>query len=229
MSNNIKKNQNKINILESELNALRERMGVHNEKMNSIDNYLNKDMLDKKSASQNPSKDNSADFANFLERIATMNGGMNDFKDDEDYSESDDGSSVDEEDVYETEEEGEEESSRDDNSHSSSSSTSSSEEEESSEELEEEGISIPSVSEPEQADEPVLSDVKEPEPEPEPIQESVGLDDLLDVDEKGTSSASKPSVPIKKLDIGTVMSGKDGKGKYIVSLNKSGKKYWKKN
>ena len=44
MSNNIKKNQNKINILESDVHALRERLGVQNEKMNSIDTYLNKDV-----------------------------------------------------------------------------------------------------------------------------------------------------------------------------------------
>jgi len=66
MSNNIKKNQNKINILESDVNALRERLGVHNEKMNSIDSYLNKDMLEKKSSKINSNND-PVDFSNFLE------------------------------------------------------------------------------------------------------------------------------------------------------------------
>lgn len=234
MSNNIKKNQNKINILESELNALRERMGVHHEKMNSIDNYLNKDMLEKKS-SNSPNKDNSADFANFLERIASMNGGINDFKDDEDYS--DDGSSVDEEDVYETEEDDVSTSSSSSKSSTSSSNSKSSSKSSvdnnssSEEELNDNESVLPSNSEPEHADEPVVSDVREPEPEPEPEPvKSVGLDDLLDIDAdvEEKISATKPAVPIKKLDLGTVMPGKDGKSKYIVSLNKSGKKYWKK-
>jgi hypothetical protein len=37
-----------------------------------------------------------------------------------------------------------------------------------------------------------------------------------------------PLESIKKLDLGTVVLGADGKNKYIVSLNKLGKKYWKK-
>ena len=226
MSNNIKKNQNKINILESDVHALRERLGVQNEKMNSIDTYLNKDMLDKK----NNSRDNSdpVDFSNFLERISAMNGNM--MNDDEEYSEEDrssdesstednssvedmsnESSSEDEEDgsdVYETEEESaNEEVSIDEN--------------------------IKSVSsEPEPETEP------EPEPEPEPVQEpvkevevpkkeetSLGLDDLID----DKSSKKMPTASIKKLDLGTVMVGGDGKTKYVVALNKSGKKYWKRN
>ncbi len=226
MSNNIKKNQNKINILESDVHALRERLGVQNEKMNSIDTYLNKDMLDKK----NNSRDNSdpVDFSNFLERISAMNGNM--MNDDEEYSEEDsssdesstednssvedmsnESSSEDEEDgsdVYETEEESaNEEVSIDEN--------------------------VKSVSsEPEPEPEP------KPEPEPEPVQEpvkevevpkkeepSLGLDDLMD----DKSSKKMPTASIKKLDLGTVMVGGDGKTKYVVALNKSGKKYWKRN
>jgi Tfp pilus assembly protein PilO len=98
MSNNIKKNQNKINILESDINALRERLGVHNEKMNSIDNYLNKDMLEKKSSKNNTNGD-PVDFSNFLERISSMNGGM--MSGDNEYSEED--SSEDEDDSTEEE------------------------------------------------------------------------------------------------------------------------------
>lgn len=221
MSNNIKKNQNKINILESDVHALRERLGVQNEKMNSIDTYLNKDMMDKK----NNSKDNSdpVDFSNFLERISAMNGNMmND--DDEEYSEEDsstendssvedmsnESSSEDEEDgsdVYETEEESaSEEVSIDDN-----------------------VKSVSSEPEPEPEPEPVPEPVQEPVKEvevPKKEEESaIGLDDLMD----DKSSKKMPTASIKKLDLGTVMLGGDGKTKYVVALNKSGKKYWKRN
>lgn len=231
MSNNIKKNQNKINILESDINALRERLGVQNEKMNSIDNYLNKDMLEKKSSKMNPNSD-PVDFSNFLERISSMNGGM--MNGDNEYSEED--SSEDEE-----EESNEDDSSEDEESSEEDSSTQYETEESSSEnEVSDEKVSE-SVS---SVDDNVKSESsKEPEPEPvkvvveevvvspkkeEPISEEkpfIGIDDLLD----DKALKKMPTTSIKKLDLGTVMVGGDGKTKYIVALNKSGKKYWKRN
>lgn len=222
MSNNIKKNQNKINILESDVNALRERLGVHNEKMNSIDNYLNKDMLEKKSNKMNSNSD-PVDFSNFLERISSMNGGM--MNGDNEYSEED--SSEDEEDSTEDEEE----SSEEDDSTQYETEESSSKESSSSDEVLEEKVSVSSVddnvkSESSKESEPVavVEEVvpKKEEPEEKPF---VGIDDLMD----DKALKKMPTASIKKLDLGTVMLGGDGKTKYIVALNKSGKKYWKRN
>jgi hypothetical protein len=232
MSNNIKKNQNKINILESDVNALRERLGVQNEKLNSIDNYLNKDMLEKKSNKMNPNSD-PVDFSNFLERISSMNGGM--MKDDNEYSEED--SSEDEEDSTEDEDD----STEDDEDETSEDGSTQYETEESSSETE---VSEEKVSESvSSVDDNVKSESsKESEPEPvkvveevvvlpkkeEPISEEkpfIGIDDLLD----DKALKKMPTASIKKLDLGTVMVGGDGKTKYIVALNKLGKKYWKRN
>ena len=225
MSNNIKKNQNKINILESDVNALRERLGVHNEKMNSIDNYLNKDMLEKKSNKMNPNSD-PVDFSNFLERISSMNGGM--MNGDNEYSEED--SSEDEESTEEDSSEDEESSEEDD------STQYETEESSSDNEVSEEKVyeSVSSVddnvkSESSKESEPVavVEEVVVPKKE-EPVSEEkpfIGIDDLMD----DKALKKMPTASIKKLDLGTVMLGGDGKTKYIVALNKSGKKYWKRN
>jgi hypothetical protein len=232
MSNNIKKNQNKINILESDVNALRERLGVQNEKMNSIDTYLNKDMLEKKTNKMNPNND-PVDFSNFLERISSMNGGM--MNPDNEYSE---------EDSTEEDESTEEEDSDDDSSNEESSVD---EEDESTqyeteESSSEEEVSEEKVSEDVSIDDNVKSESSKesvPEPEPEPVKVVVeeviipkseekpfiGIDDLID----DKALKKMPTASIKKLDLGTVMLGGDGKTKYIVALNKSGKKYWKRN
>jgi hypothetical protein len=240
MSNNIKKNQNKINILESDVNALRERLGVQNEKMNSIDNYLNKDMLEKKSTKPN----DPVDFSNFLERISSMNGNM--MKDENEYSEEDssrDGSSEDE-----SSSNGEEESSvdeEDDSTHYETEDSSSNQEESSEDGSEDVSIDdnvksesskeLESESESESEPEPVKVFVEEKKVEEvvvpkkeEPIFEEkpfIGIDDLMD----DKTLKKMPTASIKKLDLGTVMLGGDGKTKYIVALNKSGKKYWKRN
>lgn len=240
MSNNIKKNQNKINILESDINALRERLGVQNEKMNSIDNYLNKDMLEKKSSKMNPNSD-PVDFSNFLERISSMNGGM--MNGDNEYSEED--SSEDEEESTEDDSSEDEESSEEDGSTQYETEESSDEESdevsnEESDEVSEEKVSesissvddnVKSESSKESIPEPepvkvvveeVVVSPKKEEPEEKPF---VGIDDLMD----DKALKKMPTASIKKLDLGTVMLGGDGKTKYIVALNKSGKKYWKRN
>ena len=230
MSNNIKKNQNKINILESDVNALRERLGVQNEKMNSIDTYLNKDMLEKKSSKMNSNND-PVDFSNFLERISSMNGGM-----------MNGGNEYSEEDSTEEEESTEEEDSDDSSSNEEStvdeedeSTQYETEESSSEEEVSEEDVSIDdnvkyesskeSVPEPEPVkiivEEVVVPKKEEPVSEEKPF---VGIDDLMD----DKALKKMPTASIKKLDLGTVMLGGDGKTKYIVALNKSGKKYWKK-
>jgi len=245
MSNNIKKNQNKINILESDVNALRERLGVQNEKMNSIDNYLNKDMLEKK----NTKPSDPVDFSNFLERISSMNGNM--MSGDNEYSEGD--SSTNESSEDQTSSDGDEE---DDSTHYETDDSSEDVSEDASEDVsgddsedDSEDVSIDDVS----IDDNVKSESSkelesEPEPEPvkvvveekkieevvippkkeEPIFEDkpfVGIDDLMD----DKALKKMPTASIKKLDLGTVMLGGDGKTKYIVALNKLGKKYWKRN
>jgi hypothetical protein len=73
----------------------------------------------------------------------------------------------------------------------------------------------------------VVEEVVVPKKE-EPVSEEkpfIGIDDLID----DKALKKMPTASIKKLDLGTVMLGGDGKTKYIVALNKSGKKYWKRN
>jgi hypothetical protein len=216
MSNNIKKNQNKINILESDINALRERLGVHNEKMNSIDNYLNKDMLERKNIKTGTNND-PVDFSNFLERISSMNGGV--MQADNEFSEED--SSEDEEESTEDEDE---ESSVEEESTEYETDESSSDNEVSEEKVSESVSSVDDnvKSESSKESEPVVVVPKKEESEEKPF---IGIDDLLD----DKVLKKMPIASIKKLDLGTVMLGGDGKTNYIVALNKSGKKYWKRN
>ena len=77
-------------------------------------------------------------------------------------------------------------------------------------------------SEPVVVEEVVVPKKEEPVSEEKPF---IGIDDLMD----DKALKKMPTASIKKLDLGTVMLGGDGKTKYIVALNKSGKKYWKRN
>jgi len=173
----------------------------------------------------NPNSD-PVDFSNFLERISSMNGGM--MNGDNEYSEED--SSEDEEDSTEDEEDSteDEEESSEDGSTQYETDESSSENEVSEEKVSESVSSVDDNVKSESSKEPepaVVEEVvipKKEEPEEKPF---IGIDDLID----DKALKKMPTASIKKLDLGTVMVGGDGKTKYIVALNKSGKKYWKRN
>jgi hypothetical protein len=184
-------------------------------------------MLEKK----NNKRENSdpVDFSNFLERITSMNGNM--MKDDDEYSgeesSTDEGStedSVDDDDSSDEEESSVEDGSEDYETEESSSSSVDNEEVSVDASVDDNVKSVSSDSS--VSAEPVkiiVEEVKEIEiKKEEPL---LGLDDLID----DKTLKKMPTTSIKKLDLGTIMLGGDGKTKYIVSLNKSGKKYWKRN
>ena len=76
-SNDIRKNKNKINICESDINSLRERITTLNQKINVIENDLTNNFSKKsgsKSNMQNPVEMiNQQNFAEILEKLGSMN------------------------------------------------------------------------------------------------------------------------------------------------------------
>lgn len=201
LSNNIKKNQNKINICDSDVMALRERVQSLTNKVNSMEEYLNKGMIEKKQG--NPMRDET--FTNILEKLSSMNGDLEDYDEEDDESEEDD--SDDEEDSDDEDESDDDES--DD-----------SEDDESEEDIEdilEEDVIV------KEEEAPVV--IKEEEV---PVkEEELGIDNIIQ-DEVIQPSKKYPDVDLSGLNVGTVMLGSDGKTKYVVSSNKAGKKSWKK-
>lgn len=206
LSNNIKKNQNKINICDSDVMALRERVQSLTNKVNSMEEYLNKGMIEKKQG--RPMHDEN--FTNILEKLSSMNGDLEDYdeEDDEDDSEEDDS---DDEDDSEEDDESEDDESDDDEE------SGDDESEEDIEDILEEDEII--------KEEEVPVFVKEEEV---PVkEEELGIDNIIQ-DEVKEPSKKYPDVDLSGLNVGTVMLGSDGKTKYVVSSNKAGKKSWKK-
>jgi regulatory protein YycI of two-component signal transduction system YycFG len=77
-SNDIRKNKNKINICESDINSMRERISTLQQKVLSVENNLNNDFSKKPKMNMDPSfmkNSDGADFAGILETL----GGMNNF------------------------------------------------------------------------------------------------------------------------------------------------------
>ncbi len=64
-SNDIRKNKNKLNIIESDLNAIRERLSNMNQKMTSLENSVNMEGKSKKRGGDN--------FPDILEKLSSMN------------------------------------------------------------------------------------------------------------------------------------------------------------
>jgi hypothetical protein len=210
LSNNIKKNQNKINICDSDVMALRERVQSLTNKVNSMEEYLNKGMIEKKQG--NPMRDET--FTNILEKLSSMNGDLEDY-DEEDESEEDD--SDDEEDSDDEDESDDDESDDDDESGDDDESVDDDESEEDIEDILEEDVIV------KEEEVPVV--IKEEEV---PVkEEELGIDNIIQ-DEVIQPSKKYPDVDLSGLNVGTVMLGSDGKTKYVFSSNKAGKKSWKK-
>ena len=100
-SNDIRKNKNKLNICESDLNSLRERMSTMNQKIQMLESNPPSSMKTNKAmnfdAQQMPQGQN---FVDILEKLGSM-GNQNDFfmnEDDEDVSEASDEDENDDED-----------------------------------------------------------------------------------------------------------------------------------
>jgi hypothetical protein len=204
LSNNIKKNQNKINICDSDVMALRERVQSLTNKVNSMEEYLNKGMIEKKQG--NPIRDET--FTNILEKLSSMNGDLEDY--DEDDSEEDDSEdeSDDDDESGDDEDESDDDESGDDEDESG---------DESVEDILEEDVIIKEEEAP----------VKEEEAPVVIKEEELGIDNIIQ-DEVIQPPKKYPDVDLSGLNVGTVMLGSDGKTKYVVSSNKAGKKSWKK-
>ena len=217
LSNNIKKNQNKINICDSDVMALRERVQSLTNKVNSMEEYLNKGMVEKKQG--RPVHDES--FTNILEKLSSMNGDLEDYdeEDDEDDSEEDDSEDDDdsEEDDDESDDDDEDESGDDEDESGEDESGDDESGDESVEDILEEDIIIKEEEAP----------VKEEEVPVVIKEEELGIDNIIQ-DEVKEAPKKYPDVDLSGLNVGTVMLGSDGKTKYVVSSNKAGKKSWKK-
>ena len=201
LSNNIKKNQNKINICDSDVMALRERVQSLTNKVNSMEEYLNKGMIEKKQG--RPIHDEN--FTNILEKLSSMNGDLDDYDEEDDDSEDEDDSEDDDDSEDEDDDSDDDDESGDDES------------EEDIEDILEEDEII------KEEEVPVV--VKEEEV---PVkEEELGIDNIIQ-DEVKEPSKKYPDVDLSGLNVGTVMLGSDGKTKYVVSSNKAGKKSWKK-
>jgi competence protein ComGC len=111
LSNNIKKNQNKINICDSDVMALRERVQSLTNKVNSMEEYFNKGMVEKKQG--RPVNDES--FTNILEKLSSMNGDLEDYDEEED-EEDDDSEDDDDSDDSDDDEDGDDDESGEDES-----------------------------------------------------------------------------------------------------------------
>jgi hypothetical protein len=209
LSNNIKKNQNKINICDSDVMALRERVQSLTNKVNSMEEYLNKGMIEKKQG--NSIRDET--FTNILEKLSSMNGDLEDYdeEDDEDDSEEDD--SEDESDDDDGDDESDDESDDDEDESGDDS------DDESEEDILEEDVII------KEEEAPVV--IKEEEAPVVIKEEELGIDNIIQ-DEVIQPSKKYPDVDLSGLNVGTIMLGSDGKTKYVVSSNKAGKKSWKK-
>lgn len=206
-SNDIRKNKNKLNICDSDINSIRERLVALNQKVSSLENSLTNDMGRKKSG-QN--------FSNILEQLGSMNNNfMNGGIDIEDYEEeSDDNTEVEEEEDDEEVEDDEE-----------------AEDDEEEAEDEEEEAEDDEAEDDEAEDDVIVEEieitVESEESESKPVEKEVVQEPV--VEEVIQDSKKKtPSKDPSKLDIGVTEFSPNGNTKYSVQLNKSGKKYWKK-
>jgi hypothetical protein len=84
-SNDIRKNKNKLNICESDIQALRERVTSLNQKIGQLEN------IEYKPSKNNVSFDSSQpDFVNLLEKLGSMNQGYYNADDEDVYVTEDD-------------------------------------------------------------------------------------------------------------------------------------------
>lgn len=217
LSTNVKKNQNKINILESDIQALRERLSNEVQRVQSIENNIHKRTMNE----QNFNGTNH--FTDILKNLSGMNGFEYPQEEEsvQEESESSSDSSVQSSEEESVNNGSDEESVQDEESVDEEVSDEESVEEVSDDESVEEVSEIEEVSE--------TKEISEPVPEPVIEEKPVHIDDILPEEPVVTEPTNKkiPSESASKYEIGTVMKGKDGK-LYIVSLNKSDKKFWKK-
>ena len=234
-STDIRKNKNKINILESDLNAMRERMISMSEKLNNIEN-----------SSSRKNNGMSGNFADILNQLGNMNNNMFENVDMMNEVDMDDEESTEEDEEESTEEEEEEESTEEEEED---------EEEEDEESTEENELESDEYDKESNQNDDIDENIKESEEVDnvsndtsddnginnalnelitEQIVSSINEDKPLiiedivnnDVEEEPLGKPSKKE--LSKFDIGTIKLGSDNKTKYIVQLNKGGRKYWKK-
>ena len=252
-SNDIRKNKNKINILESDINAIRERLLSNNQKIISLENIVNSDFKKKNNQSFD-NLGNPQNFADILEKLGSMNSDffpdemmnqddngifINDEDDDEDDDdEEDDDEEDDDEDEEDEDDEEEDDEEEDEESYSEEESSEDDEDSNNLEKNENESIENKSISSKDASIQVKIEEVKEPLQEiveeiVEPIKEKKiknkeNVEKELEEVKDNNSSNKLPKKSISKLDIGTVELGVDNKTKYIVQLNKANRKYWKK-
>ena len=222
-SNDIRKNKNKINILESDINSIREIFISNNQKITSLENIVNSDLKKKHHSLDN--LNNQQNFSDILEKLGSMN---NDFfpegmiNQNENFlfdneEESDETTSEDEEEDDEEDDDEDEDDEDDDD------------DDDEDENLLEEIIKNESIAfnDPEEI---IIENIKEEVKEVEHVEEKkVNLKEKVEEESKDSNSSNKlPKKSVTNLEIGTVELGGDNTTKYSVQLNKGGRKYWKK-
>jgi len=221
-SNDIRKNKNKINICESDINSMRERISTLQQKVLSVENNLNNDFSKKMKMNMDPSfmkNSDGADFAGILETL----GGMNNFyqannngifsNNEEDDEEEDDEEEDDDEDD-DDEDDDEEDDGEDDDVEDDDGEDDDVEDNEGEKDVVEEEVVVENV---------IVENVVEEEV----VAKSENV--VTETPEEIVTSNSKfPKKLLTNLDIGTIDIGSDGTTKYSVQLNKAGRKFWKK-
>ena len=211
-SNDIRKNKNKINICESDIQSIRERLTALNQKCSSLENNSNN--VPNQYKNDFVSDSDNQNFVNILEKLGGMNNNFfeNVMQNNGQYTE--DLESEEEKDEEESEEDEDEEEEEEEES----------EEVDEEEEEEEEGEDVEEV-EIVEVDEEVNSEEKvEIKDEIPEIKET----EIPEIQEKIDPKNKFPRKSPLDLQIGTVDIGSDGKTRYSVQLNKSNKKFWKK-
>jgi hypothetical protein len=283
-SNDIRKNKNKINILESDINAIRERLTVSSQKITTLENNI---ISNKPVKMHENNGGGNQNFVDILEKLGTMNNdfyvdGASDEEDKEESDEEDKEESDEEESDEEDNEESDEEDNEEDNEESDEEENEESDEEDNEEENEESNEEENEESDEEDNEEydkednevsddeennsndngvaqnklneidSDSDDVSEVKTEtfrsfipynssnitPMESSENVHFDEIkkeqvpliIEEEEKVEAIQEKkiPKKSLSKLEIGTVEFGTDKKTKYIIQLNKAGRKYWKK-
>ena len=222
ISNDNRKNKNKLNICESDMNSMRERLSNLTQRVVNLEHSCSNEPKKSSRGSQN--------FSDILEQLGSFGGngmpydeqdevedeyGVNDEEDEEEDDEEDDEEEDDEEEDEEEDDEEEDEEEDDEED----------EEEDEEEDDEEEDEEV--VEEKDDNTEVIVQEIIEEETKNDIPQEEVKINSILEAESKDLKKKLPKAEP-SKLDIGTVDVGTDKKTKYSIQLNKAGKKYWKK-
>ena len=249
-SSDIRKNKNNLNIAESNILSLREKISSMNDKF---------ELLEKKIKNNQMNPDNFSEMLNQLNSInqEIMPNNMmfpmsneDDDEEDEDYEDDDNDDDADEDDDNDDDDDDDDDEDDDDNEDEDSDEDSDDDDESDDEEStkkndknKKDNSSMNSIEEDvvvEIKSEPEIKKIVQIEEKPTNLNkdsdtktQTIGIDDIMDSndisEEKPKSGLKKqPKKSIKDCLVGSVEVGEDGETQFKVALNKAGRKFWKK-